>query len=148
MLSYQGSETDPDTGEVTTERNDLFTTGASFEVRGVQTTVVRDTVYEDDLILEDTFDWYAQDDAGNVWYFGEIVVNYEYDDEGNFVGINDEGAWSSDDPATRRAGTPRRCPGSARPTIGIRARHRRGREHHRRDRFERRHALRALRRRG
>ena len=38
VLSYQGAETDPETGEVTTERNDLFTTGATFEVRGVQTT--------------------------------------------------------------------------------------------------------------
>ena len=61
-------------------------------MRGVETTVIRDTVYEDDLIIEDTFDWYAQDTAGNVWYFGEIVVNYEYDDEGNFIGVNNDGA--------------------------------------------------------
>ena len=98
VLSYQGDETDPDTGEVTTERNDLFTTSATFEVRGVATTVIRDTVYEDDVIIEDTFDWYAQDTAGNVWYFGEIVVNYEYDDEGNFIGVNQDGQWSADDP--------------------------------------------------
>jgi hypothetical protein len=98
VLSYQGAETDPDTGEVTIERNDLFTTSATFEVRGVETTVVRDTVYEDDMILEDTYDFYAQDSAGNVWYFGEIVLNYEYDDEGNFVGVNHEGEWSPDDP--------------------------------------------------
>ena len=62
---------------------------------------MRDTVYEDDLIIEDTFDWYAQDEAGNVWYFGERVVNYEYDDEGNFIGINNEGEWSSDDPGNQ-----------------------------------------------
>ena len=49
VLSYQGDETDPVTGEVTTERNDLFTTSATFEVRGVATTVIRDTVYENDL---------------------------------------------------------------------------------------------------
>jgi hypothetical protein len=98
VMSYQGSDTDPETGEVTTERNDLFTTGATHEVRGVETTVIRDTVYEDDLIIEDTFDWYAQDTAGNVWYFGEIVVNYEYDDEGNFVGVNHDGEWSAGDP--------------------------------------------------
>src|SRR5688500_1837810 len=27
-----------------------------------------------DLLLEDTFDWYAQDDAGNIWYFGEDKI--------------------------------------------------------------------------
>jgi hypothetical protein len=101
VLSYKGDETDPDTGEVTTERNDLFTTSATFNVRGVTTTVIRDTVYEDDVILEDTFDWYAQDTEGNVWYFGEIVVNYEYDDDGNFIGINHDGQWSADDPGNQ-----------------------------------------------
>ncbi|OAP41208.1 hypothetical protein AU381_04860 [Sinorhizobium glycinis] len=101
VLSYSGDEIDPDTGEVTTERNDFFTTSATFEVRGVTTTVIRDTVYEDDVILEDTFDWYAQDTAGNVWYFGEIVVNYEYDDDGNFIGVNHEGQWSADDPGNQ-----------------------------------------------
>jgi len=97
VLSYMGEETDPDTGETTTERNDLFTTSATFEVRGVTTTVIRDTVYEDDVIIEDTFDWYAQDTEGNVWYFGEIVINYEYDDAGNFIGVNHDGEWSADD---------------------------------------------------
>ncbi|WP_331373124.1 hypothetical protein [Sinorhizobium chiapasense] len=101
VLSYKGDEIDPDTGEVTTERNDLFTTSATFEVRGVSTTVIRDTVYEDDVILEDTFDWYAQDTEGNVWYFGEIVVNYEYDDDGNFIGVNHDGEWSADDPGNQ-----------------------------------------------
>ncbi|WOS63198.1 hypothetical protein [Sinorhizobium fredii] len=101
VLSYMGEETDPDTGEITTERNDLFTTSATFEVRGVTTTVIRDTVYEDDLIIEDTFDWYAQDTEGNVWYFGEIVINYEYDDAGNFIGVNHDGEWSADDPGNQ-----------------------------------------------
>ena len=32
-----------------------------------------------------TWDWYAQDLDGNVWYLGEEVVNYEYDDEGNVI---------------------------------------------------------------
>ncbi len=41
------------------------------EVMGVTTTIVRDTVYLDGELIEDTFDWYAQDKEGNVWYFGE-----------------------------------------------------------------------------
>ena len=145
VLSYQGDETDPETGEVTTERNDLFTTSATFEVRGVATTVIRDTVYEDDVIIEDTFDWYAQDTAGNVWYFGEIVMNYEYDDEGNFIGVNHDGEWSADDPGNQPGWAMKASPEFG-PAYYLRicARHRRGREHHRRDRAQRRDALRAL----
>ena len=46
-------------------------------VLGVTTTIVRDTVTLDGVLVEDTFDWFAQDEAGNVWYFGEAVDNYE-----------------------------------------------------------------------
>ncbi len=28
-------------------------------------------------LVEDTFDWYAQDRRGNVWYFGENTKEYE-----------------------------------------------------------------------
>jgi hypothetical protein len=45
-------------------------------VNGVQATVVRDTVSAGDQIVEDTFDWFAQDRFGNVWYVGEAVDNY------------------------------------------------------------------------
>jgi hypothetical protein len=44
---------------------------------GVVGRVVRDTVTEDGELLEDTFDWYAQDRAGNVWYLGERTTEYE-----------------------------------------------------------------------
>jgi hypothetical protein len=46
-------------------------------IMGVAVTVVRDRVYEDGSLIEDTLDWYAQDRWGNVWYFGEDVVDYE-----------------------------------------------------------------------
>lgn len=45
-------------------------------VAGVVTTVVSDKVWVDGVLLEATEDWYAQDDAGNVWYFGEATVEY------------------------------------------------------------------------
>jgi len=45
-------------------------------VNGVKATVVRDTVSTGDQIVEDTFDWFAQDKYGNVWYVGESVDNY------------------------------------------------------------------------
>jgi len=64
-------------------------------VAGVECVVVRDRVYLDGLLLEDTHDWYAQDDDGNVWYMGEEVVNYEYDDDDNLIGTDDDGSWEA-----------------------------------------------------
>lgn len=46
-------------------------------IQGVTVTTVRDTVTLNGVLIEDTLDWLAQDIAGNVWYFGEIVQNYE-----------------------------------------------------------------------
>jgi hypothetical protein len=45
-------------------------------LNGVQATVVQDTVSSGNQIVEDTFDWFAQDKYGNVWYVGESVDNY------------------------------------------------------------------------
>jgi hypothetical protein len=44
---------------------------------GVTARVVRDTVTEKGRLVEDTFDWYAQDERGNVWYLGENTREYE-----------------------------------------------------------------------
>jgi hypothetical protein len=44
---------------------------------GVTARVVRDTVTARGRLVEDTFDWFAQDRAGNVWYLGEDTTEYE-----------------------------------------------------------------------
>jgi hypothetical protein len=44
---------------------------------GVIARIVRDTVTEDGEIVEDTFDWYAQDKGGNIWYLGENTAEFE-----------------------------------------------------------------------
>jgi hypothetical protein len=44
-------------------------------VYGVMTTVVHEQAFLDDVLIEDTFDWYAQDAHGTVWYFGEHTVD-------------------------------------------------------------------------
>ena len=44
---------------------------------GITARVVRDTVTEDGKIIEDTFDWYAQDEDGNIWYMGENTAEFE-----------------------------------------------------------------------
>ena len=59
--------------------NVVTVTGDTRSIMGVTATVVRDTAYSDGTLAEDTFDWYAQDDAGNVWYFGEDTTEYNPD---------------------------------------------------------------------
>jgi hypothetical protein len=46
-------------------------------IEGVTCRVVNDVVEEDGAVIEDTDDWYAQDLAGNVWYCGEIAMDFE-----------------------------------------------------------------------
>jgi hypothetical protein len=47
-------------------------------IQGVRTTVVRDVLRRHDgTLAERTVDWYAADDAGNVWYFGERTATYD-----------------------------------------------------------------------
>jgi len=59
-------------------------------VMGVECAVVRDTVSLDGEIIEDTFDWYAQDDDGNVWYMGEETCAYE-----NYECVDHAGEWEA-----------------------------------------------------
>lgn len=57
---------------------------------GITARVVRDTVTERGRLVEDTFDWFAQDRAGNVWYLGEDTTEYE---DGRPV--SKEGSWEA-----------------------------------------------------
>ena len=47
------------------------------EIMGITCIVVRDTVTLGGELFEDTYDWYAQDKDGNVWYMGEDSTEYE-----------------------------------------------------------------------
>jgi hypothetical protein len=60
------------------------------EVMGIETTVVWDRVWEDGELVEDTYDWYAQDIDGNVWYFGEDSSEIE---DGEVV--SKHGSWEA-----------------------------------------------------
>jgi hypothetical protein len=46
-------------------------------VMGVTCVVVHDVASAGGAVIEDTFDWYAQDDQGTVWYFGEDTTAFE-----------------------------------------------------------------------
>ncbi|MDJ0572017.1 MAG: hypothetical protein QNJ53_23630 [Pleurocapsa sp. MO_192.B19] len=78
-----------------TESNQVFVTYDTKNILGVDATVVRDVEWDEGTLVEDTFDWYAQDTVGNVWYLGELSTSYEYDNEGNFIGTNTEGSWQA-----------------------------------------------------
>jgi hypothetical protein len=86
--------TDEDDSSVV-ESNQVFVTFDTKEISGVQAVVVRDVSWQEGVLVEDTYDWYAQDTQGNVWYLGELATNYEYDDKGNFIGTNNDGSWEA-----------------------------------------------------
>jgi Ca2+-binding RTX toxin-like protein len=64
-------------------------------VAGVTATVANETTWANGFLQENTYDWFAQDKSGNVWYLGEDTTSFEYDDNGNFIGTNNEGAWEA-----------------------------------------------------
>ncbi len=72
------------------ERIVVEVTGYTKVILGVATTVVRDTAYAKGKVIEDTFDWYAQDRAGNVWYFGEDTTEFE-----NGKPVSTAGSWEA-----------------------------------------------------
>lgn len=59
-------------------------------VNGVESAIVLDTVYHDGQIVEKTFDWFAQDTLGRVWYMGEEVEDYK-----DGVLISTSGSWEA-----------------------------------------------------
>src|SRR5438132_10112333 len=57
--------------------NDFIVTRKTKVILGVTCTEVHDVVYLDGELAEDTLDWYAQDNQGNVWYFGDSTAEFE-----------------------------------------------------------------------
>ncbi len=84
------------------EREEITITGETRRIMGVETLVYLDREYLDGELVEDTKNFIAQDKDGNVWYFGEVVDNYE----GEFR----DGAW-------------RAAFAGAKPGISIKAKH-------------------------
>ena len=64
-------------GQGSTQRVQVTVTGQTRTISGVQARVVHDVVTEDGQLVQNTYDWYAQDDKGNVWYLGEDTKEYE-----------------------------------------------------------------------
>jgi len=61
------------------ERKTVEVTGRTRVLMGVTCVEVRDTVTVDGRLSEDTTDWFAEDRAGAVWYFGESTRTIDED---------------------------------------------------------------------
>jgi len=72
------------------ETNDVAVTRDSKKILDVDITVVHDQVFLEGDLTEDTFDWFAQDADGNVWYFGEDSKEIE-----NGQVVSTEGSWQA-----------------------------------------------------
>jgi hypothetical protein len=83
--TYEGTE-DGETETVT-----VTVTPQRKEIMGISATVVRDTVSDGDgEVVEDTYDWFAQDRDGNVWYLGEDSTEFE-----NGKAVSTSGSWEA-----------------------------------------------------
>ena len=83
-FTYEGETEDE------TEKNIVIVTDKTKEILGITATVVWDRVWLEEELIEETFDWYAQDKEGNVWYMGEDSKEYE-----NGEVVTTEGSWEA-----------------------------------------------------
>jgi hypothetical protein len=72
------------------ERDEMSVTHQTKKVMGVECVVVDDRAWEDGKLIEKTYDWFAQDKEGTVWYFGEDTKEYE---NGKVTSTN--GSWEA-----------------------------------------------------
>jgi hypothetical protein len=89
-------------------------------IQGVTTTVVSDVLrHADGALAEKTHDWYASDNDGNVWYFGESTATYD----GHGHVDSREGSWQA---GVRGAVAGLIMPADPRPTDAYRQEYFRG----------------------
>ena len=72
------------------ERDVMTVTHSTKQIKGVKCVVVDDRVWTHGKLNEKTFDWYAQDKKGNVWYFGENTKEYKKNGK-----VSTEGTWEA-----------------------------------------------------
>ncbi len=81
---YRGKTADATEGDI------MKVTSDTKNIMGVKCVVVDDRVTEEGELKEQTYDWYAQDKKGNVWYFGEDSREIK-----NGKVTSTEGSWES-----------------------------------------------------
>jgi hypothetical protein len=83
-LHYEGQSKDG------LETLDIAVTSQTRTVMGIQTRVVTETHRLNGQIVEVSQNYFAQDNQGTVWYFGEFSQTYE-----NGVPVNSAGSWEA-----------------------------------------------------
>ena len=73
-----------------TQRGEMTVTHDTRKVMGVECVVVDHKGWEGGKLIERTYDWFAQDDKGTVWYFGEDTKEYE-----NGEVVSTKGSWEA-----------------------------------------------------
>jgi hypothetical protein len=71
-------------------RDEMAVTHSTKKVMGVECVVVNDKGWEAGKLIEGTYDYYAQDKKGNVWYFGEDTKEYK-----NGKVVSTKGSWEA-----------------------------------------------------
>ncbi len=86
VFRYRGVGDDGTTPEL----NVVRVTHRTKRIMGIDAVVVLDKVWAHGRPEERTFDWYAQDKQGDVWYMGEDSYDYEH---GHWV--RNDGSWTA-----------------------------------------------------
>src|SRR5918992_3747901 len=73
-----------------TEHSEMTVTHQTKKVMGVKCVVVDHREWEGEMLIEKTYDWFAQDKEGTVWYFGEDTKEYE-----NGKVVSTKGSWEA-----------------------------------------------------
>lgn len=68
----------------------IVVTTRTKQILGIDATVLHDVVTDHGELIENTWDWYAQDACGNIWYLGENTKEYE-----NGVVVSTAGSWEA-----------------------------------------------------
>lgn len=96
-------------GETVPELGVRTVIGPGPVIMGAQSVTIVDEAYANGRLVERTLDYFAADAAGNIWYLGEDVDNFHYDDAGVLTGIDNHSAW--------RAGVNGAVPGITMPAV-------------------------------
>jgi hypothetical protein len=73
-----------------TEYGEMTVTSDTKKVMGVECVVVDHKEWEGGKLIERTYDWFAQDNKGTVWYFGEDTKEYD-----NGEVVSTKGSWEA-----------------------------------------------------
>jgi hypothetical protein len=88
--TYHYLTTFNDAGAISYVNDEFNVTQETKEILGVTCTVVHIVSSWEGALIEDSYDWFAQDVRGNVWNFGEDTK--DYDSEGN---VDSSGSWEA-----------------------------------------------------